>query len=86
MRPSGNGLIELVDEKSRDSGFFCMKLAGFIKSETKENWTNLAPQDLWELRFSEAKAGKCAYRSKCPIYAKTREKHPVQPKQLSFNF
>lgn len=39
MRPKSNGLIELVDQKSQDRGFFCMKLAAFINQEKKGNWT-----------------------------------------------
>lgn len=50
----GNGLIELVDEKSSDRGFFCMKLVGDIGEESKEQLT-LDYQDLWELCFSEAR-------------------------------
>ena len=30
-RPTGNGLIELVDEKSQDKGFFCMQLVAHIQ-------------------------------------------------------
>ena len=96
MRPKSNGLIELVDEKSQDRGFFCMKLVGFIMAERKEKEERtLAEQgfamvdvnDLWQLRFSEAKAGNCAYKLECPIYAKTMAKQKKQPVQLSiFNF
>lgn len=85
MRPTGNGLIELVDEKSSDKGFFCMKLAGFIQNESKTQLT-LDKQDLWELRFSEAKKGNCAYRNECPIYARTKAAHPAKPIQLMLNF
>lgn len=85
MRPVGNGLIELVDEKSTDKGFFCMKLVGFIMTESKEQLT-LDRQDLWALRFSEAKAGRCAYRNECSIYARTKSNHHPQPIQLSFSF
>lgn len=30
--------------------------------------------ELWEQRFNEAKLGACAYRDKCPIYARTAKK------------
>lgn len=30
--------------------------------------------ELWEQRFNEAKLGACAYRGKCPIYARTAKK------------
>jgi len=84
-RPTGNGLIELVDEKSQDRGFFCMKLAGYIMQERKEQLT-LDPADLWELRFSEAKTGACAYRDICPIYARTIAKRGKQVIQLTLEF
>lgn len=35
-KPKGNGLIELVDEKSYDRGFFCMKLVRFLNTEQNE--------------------------------------------------
>ncbi len=84
-RPQGNGLIELVDEKSQDKGFFCMRLAGFIQREKHEQLT-LDPQDLWELRFTEAKAGNCAYKQECHIYARTIANRKKTPVQLTFNF
>jgi len=84
-RPQGNGLIELVDEKSKDRGFFCMKLVGYILEESKEQLT-LDGQDLYALRFKEAKQGNCAYRDSCPIYERTRQNHRPQPRQLEFNF
>lgn len=31
----------------------------------------------------QAKAGACAYRDKCPIYAKTIQSHPPRPFQPS---
>ncbi len=84
-RPQGNGLIELVDDKTNDRGFFCMKLAGFIMQEKEEPLT-LDPQELYELRFIEAKRGQCAYRNICPIYARTIAKKEKKPLQLAFEF
>lgn len=84
MKPRGNGLIELVDEKSNDKGFFCMKLVGFLKKERNDQ--GIIPGDLWETRFNEAKSGNCFYRTICPVYERTRKAHPMQPRQLSFNF
>lgn len=81
-RPSGNGLIELVDEKSQERGFFCMKLTGYILKEREEH-PELDIQDLWEQRFSEAKSGSCAYIGICPIYARTKK---VKGFQLSLEF
>lgn len=84
MRPKGNGLIELVDDKSQDKGFFCMKLVGFLNKERNEQ--GIIPPELWEMRFYEAKSGSCFYRTICPVYERTQKAHPAQPRQLTFNF
>ena len=80
-RPVGNGLVELVDSKSKESGFFCMQLVGYLKEEERKTG-----EDLWEKRFSQAKAGNCAYRDLCPIYARTLAKRRKEPVQLSLDF
>ena len=84
MRPKGNGLIELVDDKSQDKGFFCMKLVGFLNKERNEQ--GIIPPELWEMRFNEAKSESCFYRTICPVYERTRKAHPERPRQLTFNF
>ena len=84
MRPKGNGVIELVDDKSQDKGFFCMKLVGFLNKERNEQ--GIIPPELWEMRFNEAKSGSCLYRTICPVYERTRKAHSTQPRQLTFNF
>ena len=84
MRPKGNGLIELVDDKSQDKGFFCMKLVGFLNKERNEQ--GIIPPELWEMRFNEAKSGSCFYRTIFPVYERARKAHPAQPRQLTFNF
>ena len=84
MRPKGNGLIELVDVKSQDNGFFCMKLVVFLNKERNEQ--GIIPPELWEMRFNEAKSGSCFYKTICPVYERTRKAHPAQPRQLTFNF
>ena len=83
-RPQSNGLIELVDSKSQESGFFCMQLLAYLVEEEKMGTPEYA--DLWDVRFSQAKAGDCAYRDKCPIYARTLAKHEKKPIQLILNF
>lgn len=40
-----------------------------VKIEGKEFY-----EVLWHERFAQAKAGECAYRDKCPIYAKSNLK------------
>jgi hypothetical protein len=89
-RPQNNGLVEFIDSKSHDRGFFCMKLAGYIMSENKEKeerelkergFAQTDIDSLWQLRFSEAKKGRCAYRDRCPVHARTiakKEKRPIQ--------
>lgn len=79
-RPTGNGLIELVDEKSHDRGFFCMQLTAFIMKESKECGRSVA--DLWDERFGEAKSGVYNYRRICHIYARTMAKRKHIPIQL----
>lgn len=56
MKPKGNGLIELVDDKSQDNGFFCMKLVGFLSKERNDQ--GIIPNELWEMRFNENKHGR----------------------------
>lgn len=76
-RPQSNGLVELVDEKSNDRGFFCMDLVGFMfGDETTKGW------EVWHEKFTQAKAGNCPYRDKCKRYARTIAKRDKQPYQL----
>ena len=83
-KPIGNGLIELVDEKSHDRGFFCMQLTAFIMKESKETGRTVA--DLWDERFDEAKSGVCRYRDKCHVYARTMAKRKRTGFQLQLDF
>lgn len=77
MKPQNIGLVALHDEKEDRSGFFCMKLVEFLNEEAEMGTERYAA--LWEQRFDQAKAGTCAYRERCPIYAST----PKRPRQLS---
>ena len=77
-RPKGNGLVEITGEnRQQDSGWFCMDLVRFLSDE--ENTTG----DYWHQRFLEAKSGNCAYKDKCPRYARTIEKHGKRPVLLN---
>lgn len=68
-RPQGNGLVELVDDKTNDRGFFCMDLVGFMADdETTKDWES------WHEKFMQAKAGNCPYRDRRPRYASTTAK------------
>lgn len=76
--PKGNGLVEITGEnKQQDKGWFCMDLVRFLTDE--EN----VDGDFWHQRFVEAKAGNCAYKDKCPRYARTAKKHGERPVQLN---
>lgn len=70
MRPKGNGIVPLHDDKTKERGFFCMKLVSFILEENAD----------WEERFTAAKNGNCAYKNRCPIYERTVKKRGVQMK------
>ncbi len=83
-RPKGNGLIELVDEKSKDRGFFCMQLVGYLIEERDIGTPEYG--ELWDIRFEQAKNHQCAYKDKCPVYAKTIAKKSHTPIQLQLNF
>lgn len=82
--PAGNGLVEIFGEKTNERGFFCMKLVGYITEEMDR--TGETSFDFWHKRFVEAQEGRCAYKDKCPIYARTKEKYGRKPVQLSINF
>lgn len=67
---NGNGIVSLHDDRESNHGFFCMRLAEHISKEIPIG-DNLHGS-LWRLRFAQAKAGKCAYRKQCHIYAKSK--------------
>lgn len=67
---NGNGIVSLHDDKESNHGFFCMKLVSYLNEEA-EMGTEFY-EVLWHKRFEQAKAGECAYRDKCPIYARTK--------------
>lgn len=83
-RPTGNGLVELVDGKSQDRGFFCMQLVAYLNEERKMGTPEYS--ELWDIRFAQAKNHQCAYRGKCPVYARTMAKRAHTPMQLQLNF
>lgn len=57
MRPKGNGLIPLHDEKQEGRGFFCIKLVQFLNTEAEMGTEEY--KRLWDERFSAAKSGSC---------------------------
>lgn len=84
MRPQGTGIVELHDTKKTERGFFCMKLVDYL-SEEAEMGTEAYAQ-LWEERFSQAKTGLCAYRDRCPIYARTIENMKKDPRKRAIQY
>lgn len=74
MKPQGNGLVELHDSKERES--ICFDLMGFITDEAESGGFLYTEkhQDLWDERLAQMKAKKCAYRGRCPRYAKSTKK------------
>lgn len=60
MKPKGNGLVELIDDKTKDKGFFCMRLVAFLNEEVKPGTEEYGV--LWEQRLTGAKQGDCAYK------------------------
>ena len=76
MRPRGNGLTTLHDEKQEERGFFCIKLVQFLNTEAEMGTEEY--KRLWDERFSAAKSGSCFYSNRCPIYERTVKNRPVQ--------
>lgn len=76
MKPKGNGLIPLHDEKQEERGFFCIKLVQFLNTEAEMGTDEY--KRLWDERFSAAKNGCCFYKDRCPIYERTVKNRPVQ--------
>lgn len=66
MRPKGNGLIPLHDEKQEERGFFCIKLVQFLNTEAEMGTDEY--KRLWDERFSAAKNGCCSYKDPYPPY------------------
>lgn len=78
--PISNGIIEIITRKqTKESGFFCMKLVGYIGTEAEPGTEEYA--DMWELRFSQAKKGECHYKDQCPIHARTIAKQQQKQSQ-----
>ena len=82
--PVGTGLVEITGEQSNDSGFFCIKLCGFISDEMRRSCDTSF--DFWHQRFLEAQGGRCAYTHICPNYARTVAKRGKKPVQLNIDF
>jgi hypothetical protein len=78
MKPNGNGIIEMVDDRSSDRGFFCMDLVGHITDDPQfdGSW------EYWHLRFYEAKTRQCKYADICSRHAKTISRLSQKPLQL----
>lgn len=67
MKPQGNGLIELHDDKKSD-GFSCMKLIKFLSvNNDHTDW------NAWHKAHIYAKDGKCLFKDRCEIYKRTKK-------------
>lgn len=72
MKPQGNGVVELHENKSiKERGFCCMKLIEFLSYDGVTDWED------WHGAHLLAQAGECQYRSRCTIYERTK-KSPIQ--------
>lgn len=82
MKPQGNGLVELHDNKERES--ICFDLMRFITEEAESGGFLYTEkhQNLWDERLAQMKAKECAYRDRCPRYMKSVKK--IGAIQLSF--
>lgn len=61
--------IHTFENGGTEKGFFCMNLVRLLLEEKEENWMESEQfQELWRIRFDEAKAGACHYRNHCHIY------------------
>lgn len=77
-RPQSNGLVELHDGKLDSKAFMCFDLLDFLHNdETTKAW------EVWHEKFTQAKAGNCPYRNRCPRYARTMAKAQHEPIQLT---
>lgn len=76
-RPQSNGLVELHDAKLDSKAFMCFDLIDFLHNdETAKVW------EIWNEKFTQAKAGNCPYRERCKRYARTIAKRDKKTYQL----
>lgn len=76
-------MIEFHDDKENNKGF-CFKLTEFINEEAADFRYTEKYEELWDERFSQMRAGLCAYKGRCPIYERSVKKTGAI--QLTFNF
>lgn len=69
MKPISNGIVALHDESDEANGFGCMKLIEFLTKDAVTQWVN------WHKAHLEAEFGNCPYADRCPIYARSAQKH-----------
>ena len=70
MKPIGNGVVTMVDDKQQERGFSCMKLIKFLWNDKKyEEW------EAWSGAHIAAANGNCPFRHLCEIYKKTVKQH-----------
>lgn len=69
MRFKDNGLANLHDADRRERGFCCMKLIVFLTEDGVTDW------DKWHGEHLNAARGQCRYRTRCPIYERSKTDH-----------
>ena len=70
MKPVGNGLVTMVDDKQQERGFSCMKLVKFLGNDKKyDKW------EQWHAAHEAASNGNGPFRHLCEIYKKTVKQH-----------
>lgn len=77
MRPKGNGVVTLHDEKKKERGFNCMKLITYLTEDGITEW------DKWHGAHLQAATGQCPYTDRCPIHARSIKKALQKGIQLS---
>ena len=68
-KPISNGLVSINGKSPEERGFNCMKLICFLVDD------GVMSHDDWHGAHLEAAGGKCRYKARCPIYARTIRKY-----------
>ena len=68
MKPKDNGLANLHDRKREERGFCCMKLITFLTADGVKEW------DEWHGEHLNAAWGECKYRTRCPVYRRSKNR------------
>lgn len=75
MKPNGNGLVALHDDRQKERGFNCMRLIAYLTADGVTEWGR------WHGAHMQAAAGDCPYADICHIHSRTVKR--IGAKQLS---